>query len=147
MAIVSPMEWFTNEPWRGEAGLWLIAFAVTAAILAIGRKRLFLSIPCAFIWLLLATMAIPSYMPARPIAFRNACINNLWQIRDAKARWAAEGGKPTGAVPTEDDLYGGNGTNGFLNHHLTCPGGGTYTFGSVGENPKCSLSEKGHRLE
>jgi hypothetical protein len=141
------MEWFTDHPWRGEAALWLIAFAVAAAILALGRKRLLLSILCAFIWLLLAATAIPSYMPARPIAFRNACINNLREIQDAKARWAAERGKPADALPTEADLYGVSGTNGFLRHRLTCPGGGTYTFGSVGENPRCSLLEKGHRLE
>lgn len=98
-------------------------------------------------WLLLAAMAIPSYMPARPVAYRNACINNLLMIQDAKLRWAIENGKPTNAIPTDADLYGMNGTNGFVPHRLTCPRGGIYTFGTVAENPTCSLSEKGHRLE
>jgi hypothetical protein len=141
------MEWFTDDPRRGQTALTLIAFVVTVAILGLGRKRLLWAIPCAFIWVLLAAVAIPSYMPARPIAYRNACINNLRSIQDAKIRWAAETGKLTNAIPGEDDLYGVNGTNGFLRHRLTCPRGGTYTFGSVAENPRCSLSEKGHRLE
>jgi hypothetical protein len=127
--------------------LTLIALAVAAAIVAVGRKRLLWAIPFALIWLLLAAMVIPSYMPARPVAYRNACINNLRLIRDAKTRWAGEDGRLTNATPTEDDLYGVNGTNAFLRRRLTCPRGGIYTFGSVAENPRCSLSEKGHRLE
>ena len=141
------MEWFTDDPRRGQTALTLIAFAVSVAILGLGRNRLLWAIPFALIWLLLAAMAIPSYMPARPIAYRNACINNLRLIRDAKARWATESGKLTNAIPTEHDLYAGNDTNGFLRHRLTCPRGGIYTFGSVAENPRCSLSEKGHRLK
>jgi hypothetical protein len=141
------MEWFTDEPKRGQTALTLIALAITCAILWFGRKRLLLAILCAFVFLLVAAIAIPSFMPARPLAFRNACINNLRMIRDAKIRWASETRKPANAIPSENDLYGLNGTNGFLRHHLTCPGGGTYTFGSVSENPTCSLSEKGHRLE
>ena len=141
------MEWFTDDPRRGQTALTLIAIVVAAAILAVGRKRLLWAIPSALIWTLLAAMVIPSCMPARPIAYRNACINNLRLIRDAKTRWATERGKLTNAIPTEADLYGVNGTNGFLRPRLTCPRGGIYTFGRVAENPKCSLSEKGHRLE
>jgi hypothetical protein len=141
------MEWFTDDPRRGQLALTLIALVVAAAILAVGRKRLLWAIPFALIWLLLAAMEFPNYMPARPIAYRNACINNLRLIQGAKTRWAAEGGKLTNAIPTEVDLYGVNGTNAFLRHRLTCPRGGVYTFGSVAENPRCSLSEKGHRLE
>jgi hypothetical protein len=141
------MEWFTDDPRRGEAALTLIAFAVAATIVALRRKRLLLAIPCAFIWLLLAATAVPNYMPARPTTHRNACINNLRQIQDAKLRWASERRKLASDVPTEVDLYGSNGTNGFLRHHLICPGGGTYSYRSVAENPTCSLSAKGHRLE
>ena len=139
------MDWFTDDPRRGQTALTLIALAVAAVIVGVGRKRLLWAILCAFIWLLLATTAIPSFMPAWPVAFRNACINNLQMIRDAKARWAAERGTLTNANPTEGDLYGG--TNAFLRHRLTCPRGGVYTFGSVAENPSCSFSQKGRRLE
>jgi len=139
------MEWFTDDPRGGQTALTLIALVVAAVIVGVGRRRLLWAIPCAFIWLLLAATAIPSFMPARPVAFRNACINNLRMIRDAKARWAAERGTLTNAIPTEGDLY--DGTDALLRHRLTCPRGGVYTLGSGAETPSCSLSEKGHRLE
>jgi hypothetical protein len=141
------MEWFTDDPWRGQTALTLIALMVAAAILGVGRKRLRWAVPSALIWLLLAAMTIPSAIPARPAAQRNACINNLRQIQDAKAEWAKENKKLPADIPTEGDLYGLSGTNGFLRHRLACPRGGSYTFGIVAENSTCSLSSKGHRLE
>src|SRR5947209_4677777 len=141
------MEWFTDDPRRGQTALTLIALVIAAAIVGVGRKRLLWAIPSALIWLLLAATAIPSAIPARPVAQGNACINNLRQIRDAKAEWARENKKLPTDIPTESDLYGLSGTNGFLRHRLGCPRGGSYTFGSVAENPTCSLSSKGHRLE
>jgi hypothetical protein len=141
------MEWFTDDPRRGQAALTVIALAIAAAIVALWRKRLLWAIPCAFIWLLLAAMAIPSYMAARPIAHRNACINNLRMILDAKAQWAKENHKPAGEVIPDGTLYGTSGTNGILGYRPICPDGGTYTIGAVSQQPACSLASKGHRLE
>jgi outer membrane lipoprotein-sorting protein len=71
---------------------------------------------------------------------RNACINNLRQIDAAKNEFALEKGKTNGAAVTEADitpyLPGGK--------LPTCPSGGTYTIGKVGENPTCSIP--GHEL-
>jgi len=141
------MDWFTDDPHRGQTALTLIALMVAAAILGMGRRRLLWAIPSALVWLLWAFIAIPSAIPARPAAQRNACINNLRQIQEAKAAWARERKKLPTDIPTEGDLYGLSGTNGFLRHRLACPRGGSYTFGSVAENPTCSLSAKGHQLE
>jgi DNA repair exonuclease SbcCD ATPase subunit len=67
----------------------------------------------------------------------NACINNLRIIDSAKAQWALENHKQNTDTPTMDDLrpYIGRGPNGVL---PTCPDGGAYTLGAVGEKPTCS---------
>ncbi len=68
----------------------------------------------------------------------NSCINNLRQLDGAKWTWAAEHRKATNDVPTWQDLKP------YLRQRLVCPKGGTYTIGSVGATPTCSIS--GHVL-
>ena len=65
-----------------------------------------------------------------------ACVNNLRQLEGAKQQWALENHKDedTNAAPAWQDLQP------YLNHKLTCPDGGTYVLGRVGEQPKCSLA-------
>jgi hypothetical protein len=67
----------------------------------------------------------------------NACINNLRLIDGAKQQWALEFKKQTTDTPTMDDLkaYFQRGPNGDL---PTCPDGGAYTIGTVGEKPTCT---------
>ena len=146
------MEWLSDNPGRGESVLALTAVAITAIVILfgvvfLGRKKLVVTILVALAWLLLAAIAIPSFIPARSQAFRNGCINNLKQIRAAKIAWAnAEHRLPT-EMPTERMILEVNGTNGFLHHKLTCPRGGNYTIGALSENPTCSFADKGHKLE
>jgi hypothetical protein len=87
-----------------------------------------------FIPMLLA-IAIPNFVKARDEAMKNAGINNLRQIDAAKKEWALEKGKKTGDVPTAQDLtpYFKNGV------FPTCPSGGTYTIGAIGDAPTCSI--------
>jgi hypothetical protein len=68
----------------------------------------------------------------------NGCINNLRQLESAKEQWKLENGKKIGDVMTEADItpYIKLDSNGNL---PKCPGGGTYTLGKVGEEPKCSI--------
>ncbi len=56
-----------------------------------------------------------------------------------KKLWAKDEGKSPNDVLTEDDLYG---TNDHL--RVTCPVGGSYVFGRVGEKPRCSMP--GHTI-
>lgn len=146
------MEWLSDNPGRGESVLALTAVAITAIIIwlgvvFLGRKRLVVAILIAFAWLILAGIAIPSFIPARTQAYRNACINNLKQIQEAKTAWAdAEHKLPTD-IPAELNLYGTFGTNGLLRHAIVCPRGGKYTIGAVGKNPMCSFAKAGHKLE
>jgi outer membrane lipoprotein-sorting protein len=71
---------------------------------------------------------------------RNVCINNLRQIDAAKSEFALEKGKANGTVVTEDDITP------YLKGGIlpTCPSGGKYTIGKVGETPTCSIP--GHAL-
>jgi hypothetical protein len=137
------MEWLSENPHRGQAMLTCVALLITANIIWFGRRKLPVAIPCALLFLLIAATAIPSFIPARQSAHRNACINNLRQIRDAKADWAQANHKSPTDVPTEADLVG---TNKFLHFMPVCPSGGTYIFGAVNEDPKCSLTNHGHKL-
>lgn len=68
-------------------------------------------------------------------AARNQCINNLRQIDTAKNQWALENNKSADAVPTAQDLLPYFPNNIFP----VCPSGGTYTIGTVGEAPVCSI--------
>jgi hypothetical protein len=67
----------------------------------------------------------------------NACVNNLRLLDSAKQQWALEYKKQTTDTPGVEDLrpYLGRGPNGEM---PTCPDGGTYTYGAVGEKPTCS---------
>ena len=77
---------------------------------------------------------------ARAAAAQNACLNNLRQIDAAKQQWALENNKTASATPAAADLlpYFKDGV------FPVCPSGGTYTIGSVGEVPVCSVP--GHAL-
>ena len=86
---------------------------------------------------LLAAIAIPNLVKARTTSQKNACIKNLQQIEGAKEQWALENKKSAGTatVSTEIDAY----LKGSL--APTCPGGGTYTYGAVGTDPVCTITE------
>ena len=92
---------------------------------------------------LLAAIAIPNFVRARTTSQGNACINNLRLIDAAKQQWALENHKQNTDTPTVADLtpYLGRGPRGQF---PVCPQGGTYTIGSVGEKPQCSIP--GHVL-
>ena len=90
---------------------------------------------------LLAAIAIPNFSKARSTTQRNACINNLRQIDNAKQMWATENKKTDADVPAEADIIP------YLNKGTampTCPGNGKYTLHAVQENPTCDAP--GHTL-
>ena len=92
-----------------------------------------------FIIPLLAAIAIPNFVKARQTAQMNACINNLRVIDGAKQEWALENKKKETEKPSENDIAP------YLHGAMpVCPAGGTYTIGTVGERPRCSVA--GHQL-
>ena len=103
-----------------------------------------ISIPWAIFVLLISAITGPSFVPARAVAQRNACIANLKAIRAAKAEWAAENQKQPTDIPLAEELFG---ADKFLRVAPACPRGGQYTIGAADSNPTCTLMEKGHKLQ
>jgi competence protein ComGC len=103
-----------------------------------------LVVPAAAAAGLLAAVAIPNFVKARATSQQNACINNLRLIDSAKQQWALEQRKQSADTPAMSDLkpYLGFGPNG--EKMPSCPAGGVYKIGAVGEKPTCSLP--GHEL-
>ncbi len=94
-------------------------------------------LPAVAVPAMLSAIAIPNFVKARSTSQQNACINNLRQLDAAKNQWALEQRKKTGDACTAEDLKP---YIRLINGHLPkCPAGGTYTIGTIGETPKCSL--------
>lgn len=89
----------------------------------------------------LAGLAIPGFMKVRSNAQKAKCIDNLRQIAGYKDAWAVENFKNNGDTVDSTDIG-----SFFKRGFPTCPGGGTYNIGLVGENPTCSLGPLGHAL-
>lgn len=68
---------------------------------------------------------------------KSSCIGNLKQLDGAKATWALENKMSSTDVPVDSDLFG---ATLYIRDKPVCPGGGTYTFGSVLELVQCSIS-------
>ena len=71
-----------------------------------------------------------------PAAAPIQCRINLEAIDRVKQQWMTEHQKTTNDVPTWDDLIGYLSRDGDT--IPTCPGGGSYTIGRVGEPARCS---------
>ena len=94
-----------------------------------------------FIVGILATIIIPPSLSGSRTSPANACINNLRQIDGAINEWALEKSITNGAVVTENDITNYIKLNQF-GKIPSCPSGGKYTYGKVGDKPQisCSLS-------
>jgi len=88
---------------------------------------------------LLAAIAIPNFVKARTTSQQNACINNLRQMDGAVQQWALETKQSAGQTVASTDItpYIKLDSN---NNLPACPAGGTYSFNTVADAPKCSLS-------
>ena len=91
----------------------------------------------AFIGLLVWAIVIPNFVKVRSDGGR-PCIEIMRELQSAKDQWALENGKTNGTVATENDIkpYIKLNAKGDI---PSCPQGGIYTIGKVGENPTCSL--------
>jgi len=73
----------------------------------------------------------------------NSCINNLRHIGGGIQQWALENHKTTNDVPHWQDIRP------YINltsagQPPSCPDGGKYTLGRVGDRPACSIP--GHKI-
>src|SRR5689334_19116836 len=89
---------------------------------------------------LLAAIAIPNFVKARPTSQANACINNLRQMDGAVQQYALENKLASSASSTLSNLkpYIKLDSTGYI---PACPASGTYSQGTTVTNPPtCSLS-------
>ena len=84
---------------------------------------------------LFTAIAIPSFVKARDVSQRNACINNMRMIDAAKEQAAMGLGYKDGQTVTEQEVspYIRRGFSG-----LVCPRGGRYAIKPLGQEPECS---------
>lgn len=109
---------------RGLGGFTLVEIMIVVAIIA-----------------LLAAILIPNLMRAGARSQATTCINNLRQLDTAVQQFSVEAGKHVGDVvnyPTDLTAYIRLNRNGQI---PPCPGGGTYSLNTVGNQPSayCSL--------
>jgi hypothetical protein len=80
----------------------------------------------------------------RPLsAPNNTCIHQLRVMDVAKRQWASENHKTSGPV-TWSDVLPYLWRDPKVTAIPRCPKGGTYTLGSIGELPTCSV--EGHKI-
>jgi hypothetical protein len=108
-------------------------------------RKLSLVVLIAALAVTIIVVVLPYYTRSRVTSAANSCVNNLRQIDGAKQQWMLENGKTTNDTPSWADLrpYLGRGSDVRIPE---CPEGGTYTFGRVAENPKCSIGRLSHKL-
>jgi hypothetical protein len=96
---------------------------------------------CVFFCLVIAIILdVGGSGPHSIVSAKNVCINNLRQIDAAKEEWASQNGKALGEAVIETGMAA------FLKEGKIpiCPEGAAYSFGRVGEVPRCSVL--GHTL-
>lgn len=87
----------------------------------------------------LVAIAVPNWVTARTNSQKRSCIGNLKRIETAKEQWTLELKKGEGTTCNLTDLFPT-----YLKTSPSCPTSGTYTPGTVGQNPTCTIA--GHQL-
>jgi prepilin-type N-terminal cleavage/methylation domain-containing protein len=85
---------------------------------------------------LCAALAVPNFVRASSVSQKNACINNLYQIRAAIGQWTIETRAQAGATVQYSDICA------YLRNTVACPAGGTsfsdsYTITDNQTQPVC----------
>ena len=111
----------TKTPRRSQAGFTLVEIMIVVAIMG-----------------LLVSLALPNFIKSRTNAQKQVCIENLAQIESAKQIWGIENGKHDGDEATATDLIG---PALYIKRTPECPGGGTYSYTTIGENATCSVED------
>ena len=84
---------------------------------------------------ILLAIAVPNFMKARDNSRAKSCIANLTQISAAKEQAAMDLKLQDTDTPTQAQL-----TPDYVKAWPSCPSNGTYTIGSMANNPTCSFA-------
>ena len=86
--------------------------------------------------LLLAAIAIPSFVKSRNYISQNSCPNNLSAIAQAKEEWVKANGKTNGDAVVVVEV------NRYIHGNTLpqCPYGGSYSYNVIGSNPTCTVT-------
>lgn len=83
---------------------------------------------------LLVVIAVPSYLKAIEEWQRHACISNLREIEQAKARWAESKNLTNGSPVVVEEVLALLKDPSVTN----CPAGGTISFNAIGSHAACN---------
>jgi prepilin-type N-terminal cleavage/methylation domain-containing protein len=84
---------------------------------------------------ILLAIAVPNFIRARESSRAKACQSNLKQIDSAKEQWAMDNRVAAGGAVSGLSLL----VPSYIKSTPVCPSSGTYTTGSIGTNPTCSV--------
>jgi hypothetical protein len=103
-------------------------------------KKSLIAAAVASVVIVAAVSTVPAFIRVRNTPSAAPCVVNLMQMAGAKESWALENRKSTNDTPVWDDIRP------FLKPGMSCPQGGTYTLGRVGEPPQCSVGGLSHSM-
>lgn len=86
---------------------------------------------------MMIAIAVPSFLRAREISRRNACLENLSKLDGAKQQWAIETNYYGTSSPGWAELVG---EDKYIRSMPACPAGGTYSLETLHEDPTCTHS-------
>lgn len=83
---------------------------------------------------ILLAIAVPNFIHARSNSLTKTCVQNLWQIEQAKEQYAMAAGLASQSALDAAEL-----APAYIRFIPICPAGGVYTLGVVDQTPTCSL--------
>ena len=90
----------------------------------------------------LAAVAVPNFIKSRELSHRKLCVANLKQMEGAIQSWAVitRKGNAYDIGPDTAEIFS---PTGYIKGSVSCPAGGSYGFGRVGDirHVWCSLSD------
>lgn len=104
------------------------------------RRRAFTLVEIMIVILIIAILlavAVPQFIKARTQSWQKTCGTNLRAIDNAKEIFAGDNKLNNGDPVVAGDLWPTYIRGGAF---PSCPGGGVYTIGNIGETPTCNYA-------
>src|SRR5512134_2050087 len=102
------------------------------------RRRAFTLVEIMIVILIIAILlaiAVPQFIKARTQSWQKTCMANMREIDGAKEIFAGDAKLNNGDPVVPGDLWPTYIRGGSF---PSCPGGGVYTIGDIGETPLCN---------